>query len=38
VAKRLGEQKGPETELTVGAETFKVDVWFITRAEWLARG
>ncbi len=37
VAKRLGEQKGPEAELTIGGETYKVDVWFITRAEWLAR-
>jgi RimJ/RimL family protein N-acetyltransferase len=38
VAKRLGEQKGPEAELTVGGETFKVDVWFITRADWSKRG
>lgn len=38
VAKRLGEQKGPEAELTVGEETFKVDVWFITREVWQQRG
>lgn len=38
VARRLGESNGPEAELTVGSETFKVDVWFITRVEWLKRG
>ena len=37
VARRLGETKGPQAELTVGAETYKVDVWSIARAEWQAR-
>lgn len=38
VAKRLGEHKGEQAELAVGGETFKVDVWFITRAAWQQRG
>jgi len=37
VARRLGETKGPEADLTVGAETFTVDVWSISRAEWQRR-
>lgn len=38
VARRLGETKGPAAQLTVGAETFTVDVWSITREEWRRRG
>jgi len=37
VARRLGETKGLEAELTVGSETFRVDVWSISRAEWQRR-
>jgi RimJ/RimL family protein N-acetyltransferase len=38
VARRLGETKGPPAQLTVGAETFTVNVWSITREAWLKRG
>jgi RimJ/RimL family protein N-acetyltransferase len=38
VAKRLGETKGERAEIKVGGSQHTVDVWFITRAEWLKRG
>jgi RimJ/RimL family protein N-acetyltransferase len=38
VALRLGEKKGHTTELMVSGHSFTVDVWSISRADWLARG
>jgi len=37
VAARIGETKGPRSELTIAGETFPVDIWSITREEWKAR-
>lgn len=37
VAARLGETKGPTQQLTVAGETFTVDIWSISRAEWEKR-
>jgi RimJ/RimL family protein N-acetyltransferase len=37
VAKRLGETKGERTSLKVGGKEYPIDIWFITRDEWLRR-
>ena len=37
VALRLGETKGERTELKVGGQSFPIDIWNITRAEWMKR-
>jgi RimJ/RimL family protein N-acetyltransferase len=37
VARRLGETKGERTALTVGGKDYPIDIWFITRGEWLRR-
>ena len=37
VAKRIGETKGERTSLRIGGKEFPVDLWGITRAEWLKR-
>ena len=34
VARRLGETKGPRTELEVGGKRYPVDVWEISRQVW----
>jgi RimJ/RimL family protein N-acetyltransferase len=34
VARRLGETKGPRTELEVGGKFFPVDIWEISRSTW----
>jgi RimJ/RimL family protein N-acetyltransferase len=34
VAKRIGETKGPLSEITVGGETFPIEIWSIARGEW----
>jgi RimJ/RimL family protein N-acetyltransferase len=36
VAKRIGETKGEVHALRVSAKDFIVDIWSITRAEWMA--
>ena len=36
VAERLGETRGPRTELVFGGNTFPVEAWEITRERWLA--
>ena len=38
VAQRLGEHKGEAAEIKVGGKLYPVDVWYITRDEWRARG
>jgi RimJ/RimL family protein N-acetyltransferase len=35
VARRLGESKGERTTLKLGAKDYPIDIWFITRDEWL---
>jgi RimJ/RimL family protein N-acetyltransferase len=37
VARRIGETKGERTALTVGGKDYPIDIWSITRAEWLRR-
>jgi len=37
VALRLGESKGPRQELAISGHSFTVDIWSITRQEWLKR-
>jgi RimJ/RimL family protein N-acetyltransferase len=37
VARRLGETKGERRALTVGGKDYPIDIWFITRDEWLRR-
>jgi len=37
VAERLGERKTGTASLRVAGKEFPVDIWSITRAEWLAR-
>lgn len=37
VARRVGEVKGPRSELRIGARTYPVDIWSITRSEWTGR-
>ena len=34
VAKRIGETKGPLSEVTVGGESFPIEIWSIARGEW----
>jgi RimJ/RimL family protein N-acetyltransferase len=38
VAQRLGESKGERRALHISGKDFIVDVWSITRAEWMKRG
>jgi RimJ/RimL family protein N-acetyltransferase len=38
VARRLGETKGERSFLTISGKDYPVDVWFITRETWRARG
>lgn len=38
VALRVGETKGPPKELSIAGHAFVVDIWSITRADWLKRG
>jgi RimJ/RimL family protein N-acetyltransferase len=35
VARRIGESKGERTALTVGGKDYPIDIWSITRDEWL---
>ena len=37
VAKRIGETKAESSVLRIGGKEFPVDIWAITRAEWLKR-
>jgi RimJ/RimL family protein N-acetyltransferase len=37
VAARVGEMKGARTHLRIGGKEFPVDLWVITRSEWLKR-
>ena len=37
VAARVGETKGPPTELDVGGRAFAIDLWSISRTEWTQR-
>lgn len=37
VAKRLGEAKGERTVLFMGGKQFPVDIWAISRADWMKR-
>ncbi len=37
VAKRIGETKHESTSLRIGGKEFPVDIWAITRAEWMKR-
>jgi RimJ/RimL family protein N-acetyltransferase len=37
VAKRLGETKGERASLRIGGKDYPVDLWGITRSEWLKR-
>jgi RimJ/RimL family protein N-acetyltransferase len=37
VAVRVGETRGERTALHVGGKDYPVDIWAITRAEWLKR-
>lgn len=37
VARRIGETKGERTALTVGGKDYPIDIWSITRDEWLRR-
>jgi hypothetical protein len=37
VAKRIGESKAERRNLRIGGEDFPVDIWRITRAEWMTR-
>jgi RimJ/RimL family protein N-acetyltransferase len=34
VAKRIGEKRGPLSEVTVGGEAFPIEIWSIARGEW----
>jgi RimJ/RimL family protein N-acetyltransferase len=34
VAKRVGETKGPRTELKIGTKAYPIDIWSISRVEW----
>ncbi len=34
VARRVGESKGPRTELKIGTRAYPIDIWSITRVEW----
>jgi len=38
VAKRIGETKAESSVLRIGGKEFPVDIWAITRAEWMKRG
>jgi RimJ/RimL family protein N-acetyltransferase len=37
VAKRIGETKAERTVLRIGGKEFPVDIWAITRTEWMKR-
>lgn len=37
VAKRLGETIGPRSEIVVGGKHYTVDIWSISREDWLKR-
>jgi RimJ/RimL family protein N-acetyltransferase len=37
VAKRIGETKAESTALRIAGKEFPVDIWAITRAEWMKR-
>jgi RimJ/RimL family protein N-acetyltransferase len=37
VATRIGESKGPLSEITVGGEVFPIHIWSIARGDWSRR-
>lgn len=34
VARRVGETKGPRSEIVIGGESFPIDIWSVARGEW----
>ena len=37
VARRLGETKGERSVLRIGGKEYPIDIWGITRGEWMKR-